>query len=336
MGPASEGLKESTNHLWSNTCFARVLAAPHTSCMCTVVSDYVICDSTAHIIRSHLHTNILNNQKMASDYVIWLFMRLHCTLLEVTCILIVTHWIIGRWHVIMLYETLLHTLLKVTCMPIHWIIRKWYLITLYEILLHTLFEVTCIPIHWLIRRWRVITLYETPQHTLCVWVYMCGCTHTCMCVCVCVCVCVHECMHVCMHMCVFVCACMHVCMCMCVWGGVIDREGNRMFARIALVVHLPGDSKFLTLYLTDVKQVWEMSHAITACLYLHFLLTRWVWWADWPSLRWTSQPCPGPTSPCCMTVMWSWLSCECTVQEDLGFTSVHEIMKSLLLTVICV
>ena len=49
-----------------------------------------------------------------------------------------------------------------------------------------------------------------------------------------------------MHACVYV----HVC----VWG-VIDREGNRMFARIALVVHLPGDSKFLTLYLTDVKQV---------------------------------------------------------------------------------
>ena len=73
--------------------------------------------------------------------------------------------------------------------------------------------------------------------------------------CICVCVCVHECMHVCMHMCVFVCACMHVCMCMCVCGGVVDREGNRMFARIALVVHLPGDSKFLTLYLTDVKQV---------------------------------------------------------------------------------
>ena len=49
-----------------------------------------------------------------------------------------------------------------------------------------------------------------------------------------------------MHACVYV----HVCV-----GGVIDREGNRMFARIALVVHLPGDSKFLTLYLTDVKQV---------------------------------------------------------------------------------
>ena len=56
----------------------------------------------------------------------------------------------------------------------------------------------------------------------------------------------HVCVCVRMHACVYV----HVCVC-----GVIDREGNRMFARIALVVHLPGDSKFLTLYLTDVKQV---------------------------------------------------------------------------------
>ena len=63
--------------------------------------------------------------------------------------------------------------------------------------------------------------------------------------CVRACVYAHVCMCVRMHACVD----MHVCVC------VIDREGNRMFASIALVVHLPGDSNFLTHYLTDVKPV---------------------------------------------------------------------------------